>query len=297
MAFFSGCASKFRQLQKSSDIQEKLAGALEYYDNEKYYKAATLLEEILPVLRGAEESEQVLFKLAYAYYYQKQYTLAGHYFNRFYETYTRSPLAEEALYMYAYSKYLESPRHSLDQSSTEEAIVVMQSFINKFPQSEKKEEASKIISELQKKLEKKYYEVAKQYYKLDRYKASMAAVDHFHKGFPDSKYNEELSFYKLKSAYNYATESFFAKKKERLDEAVKFYENFIDKYPESKYLKEAENLYGMILVELEEVNEQQVKINEYKAKQEKLKKEAEEKAEQEQSQEESTPETEEKESE
>ena len=255
LSFVVSCSSKYRKLQKSTDVKEKMVGAFAYYEEGKYFKAATLFEEIAPLVRGAEEAEEILYKTAYCYYNQKQYIVAAHYFQRFYETYNRSPFAEDALYRRAFSKYLESPRESLDQSSTAEAVEAMQNYLNYYPESEKKEEASRIIVSMERKLASKAFHIAKQYYKISRFKPAVWALDNFRKDFPDSEYNEEASFLKIKAQYDYSDLSIWSKQLDRLTKVTKFYEDFVDKYPESKFINDAQKIYAQSLEKLDKISE------------------------------------------
>ena len=64
---FVGCG-KFNRLQKSGDLDAKVKGAIEYYENKDYYKAGVLLEEILPLVRGRSDAEKATFYLANTHY-------------------------------------------------------------------------------------------------------------------------------------------------------------------------------------------------------------------------------------
>ncbi|WP_332919427.1 outer membrane protein assembly factor BamD [Persicobacter psychrovividus] len=249
----SSCATEYRKAQKSTDNEYKYQVAMDLYQNEKWYKANNLFEQIMPAMRGTEEAEDMQFKYAYGCYNQKQYTMSSHYFKNFYQTYSRSDKAEEAMYMSAYSLKEESPREELDQSSTREAISALQGFLNRYPDSKYAPEATKIIDDLQDKLASKSYLIAKQYYQLRRWKAAMVAFENFRKDYPDSKYNEEIAYLRLESSHTLADVSTYNKKEERYQTTVKLYEGFIDKYPESTYLKSAEKLYSDALVQLEKI--------------------------------------------
>jgi outer membrane protein assembly factor BamD len=256
----SSC-SKFRKIQKSDDWEVKYRAALEYYNNEEYYKASVLFEEILPIMRGRPEAEQVQYYFAYSYYYQKQYILSAHYFKTFFTIYSRSEWAQEAMYMHAYSLYLDSPAYELDQSNTYDAISAMQYFINKFPNSEYRSEATRIIDELQVKLEEKAYENAIHYYKLEKYnggdalKAALIAFDNFQNDYPDSELNDRISFLKVEASYKLARRSIRSKQRERLMNTVEYYQEFIDNYPQSDYVRNAENIYINCLDDLEKLQE------------------------------------------
>jgi outer membrane protein assembly factor BamD len=244
----SGCG-EFRKIQKNPDWKVKFAGAMQYYEEKEYYKASVLFEEIIPIIRGSEESEKAQFFQAYAAYYQKQYVMSSHHFRRFYETYNRSEYAQEALYMHAYSLYLQSPAPNLDQSSSFEAISALQTFINRYPTSEYTAKATQIIDDMQFKLETKAFENAKQYYKLERFKAAIVSFENFQRDYPDARYQEEVAFLLVKSEYLLAKQSFKRLQKERYKETIDYYQAFVDSYPQSEFLKEAEGIYSIVLEE------------------------------------------------
>lgn len=244
LVFSTLACSKFRKIEKSNDWRVKYEAAINYYENEDYYRATQLFEQIKPIVRGMPEGEKVEFYLGYCQYYQEFYLLASHQFKVFYETYARSELAQEAQYMYAYSLYANSPSYNLDQTSSYEAIAAMQTFINRYPRSEFRDDATLVIDELQEKLEKKGYENAKQYFKMERYAAAVVAFETFSNDFPDSEYNEEVSYLKFVSQYNYAEKSIRTKQLERFRLANDYYLEFIDKYPGSEFIRQAEKQYG-----------------------------------------------------
>lgn len=246
----SSACTKFRKLQKNGDWKVKYEAALNYYEDKDYYRSNVLLEEILPIIRGTEEAEKANFIYAYTYFYQKQYILSAHYFKLFTDVYGRSSYMEEATYMYAYSLYKQSPQASLDQTSTYEALAALQNFINKYTASQRADEADKLINELQVKLEKKAYENSKLYYQLRRYKASLIAFDNFKYDYPDSKFNEELAYLAIETAFDLAEVSVRSKQEERYTDVVNRYEKFVDQWPNSKYLREAEVFYAESIEQL-----------------------------------------------
>lgn len=250
--FFLSSCSEFRKIEKSEDWRVKYEAALNYYEEEEYYKAAVLFEQILPIVRGLPEGEKVQFYFAYTQFHQGLYLLSSYHFEQFYQTYGRSSLAEEARYMYAYSQYAESPTFNLDQSSSRTAIIAMQNFLNMYPGSKFREDAVKVINELQEKLERKAFYNAKQYYKIRRYKAAVVAFDNFKDNFPDSDYNEEVAFLKFDAQYQLAKQSIPSKQLERYREAAELYKNFIDRYPDSEFIREAEKKYSE---SIEEINQ------------------------------------------
>lgn len=235
--------SKFTRLQKSTDINEKYTGAVEYYNKQDYYRASVLLDEIIPLLKGGENYEKAQLYFAYCKYYLRELILSAYYFKTFYETFPRSPLAEEAYYMYCLSLVEDSPTYNLDQSNTLTAIDAIQSFVRQYPENEKREQVQGLIGQLRAKLERKAFENAKLFYRKEDYKAALIALKNFRQDYPDSEFNEEAAFLRIVNQYNYVQNSVEAKQKERLADLIEMYEYFVDNYPKSKYSKQAESYY------------------------------------------------------
>jgi outer membrane protein assembly factor BamD len=235
--------SRYRKIEKNPDWRVRYEGALHYYNKKDYFKAASLFEQILPIVRGLPEGEKVQFSLAYCQYHSKMYILASEQFKTFYETYGRSPQAEEARYMHAYSLFEHSPNHNLDQSSSEQAMAAMQQFLNRYPDSKFVDQSVEAIESMQKKLELKGFENAKQYFKMRSYKAAIVALENFQENYPDSDYLEQAQYLIVVSQYNLAEQSIISRQEERYKNVVELYKELVDKYPQSEYLREAERIY------------------------------------------------------
>ena len=70
------------------------------------------------------------------------------------------------------------------------------------------------------------------------------------KDYPGSEKSEEARFLMLKSSYILAENSVYNKKEERFDMALKHFANFAKKHPDSKWIKEAYDIYENSLKEL-----------------------------------------------
>ncbi len=246
--FLTSCG-KFYKLEKSTNWEELYAAANTYYDAGEYNKAIILYDKVLPVIRGSERAELADFNYAYSHYRTKRYIEAAGYFNTFYQTYNRSPMAEEALFMNAYSLYLDSPDYNLDQKSSRDAVNAIQLFINRFPESDSYERATSMIDDLQKRFEEKAYQESSLYFRLteglypgDFYRACIINFQNFAKSYPDSKYNEELAYKLVAVSFAYGDRSIFDKKEERLKNALSFADQFKRKYPASSYNGSVENI-------------------------------------------------------
>lgn len=255
--FLFSC-SKHQRLIKSTDNELKYQKAIEYYEKGDYYKAIQIIEQIIPVYRGTTKAEKLYFYYAYAYFHEHDYVMASYYFQRFTSSFPFSESTEEATYMSAYCKYLESPRYSLDQTTTKEAIDEFQSFINKYPYGEKATEATEKIDELRQRLMDKAYSVANLYYHMEDYRAAIVSYENVLKEFPDTQYQEEILYRIIKSYYNYATNSVNTKKRERFESALKAYYDFLSLYPESEKMDEVMKMRNKVVEILKTVPEGEI---------------------------------------
>ena len=231
--------SPFSKLLKSSDNELKYTKAIEYYEKGDYSHAQQLFDQIQAYFKGTEKAELIAYYNANCYYKKKDYILATYYFKTFATNFSTSVHAEEALYMSAYCSYLESPRSTLDQTSTREAISSLQLFINQYPKSDRIAECNKLIDELRAKLEKKEIDIAMLYYRMSDYKAAVVSLNNVLKEYPDTKSKELILYSILQSRYQYAINSISDKRPERLTAASEAYDELNAGFPVGEYSQKA----------------------------------------------------------
>ncbi len=233
--------SEFSKVQKSNDYDYKLRMADKYYVNKKYNYAQQLYEELFPLLKGQPQFEDVFYKFAYCSYYLKDWLQAENLFKQFVEVFPTSPRAEEMEYMRAYTFYRQSPKQELDQMNTQKTIGYMQTFINTHPGStERIKEATEIIDKCRAKLELKEYKSAELYYNLGHYRASAIAFTSLMNDFPDSEKSEEYKLQVIKSYYLFAKNSYEDKVPARMEQVITECNDFADRFPDSKLMKDVE---------------------------------------------------------
>ena len=219
---------------------------VKYHEKGDYMKSQTLMEELMTVYRGTSKGEIVHYYYALSTYNLGDFILASFHFRNFVKSYPQSKHAEECAYMNAYCYFLMSPNYTLDQTDTKSAITEFQQFINSYPHSSRVATCNEMIDKLRIKLEKKSYEISKQYFLISDYKAAIVAMNNFHKDFPASRYLEELAYVNVKANFQLALNSIEAKKKERLDATIQAYYKFIDGYPKSSWVKPAESIFEQV---------------------------------------------------
>ena len=244
---FSSCG-EYNKILKSTDYELKYSYAKKYFNMKEFTKSATLLEELVPIYKGTASAEESLYLLAQSYYGQKDYLTASQYFNTYYTTYPKGEYTELARYYSGYGLYLDSPDPRLDQTQTYKAIAELQLYLEYYPQRERAKEAQNIMFELQEKLAFKELLATRLYYNLGTYmgnnfQSSVITAQNALKNYPYSKYREEFMYYVIQSKYELAMVSVEEKLQGRYRDVVDEYYNYMNEYPEGKYVKQVKKFY------------------------------------------------------
>ena len=239
---------EYNKVLKSTDYEYKYEAAKSYFGKGQNTKAATILEELITIMKGTDKAEESLYMLGMTYYNQGDFITASHYFTTYYNTYPRGVYTEQARYYTGKELFLDTPEPRLDQSSTYKAIQELQMFMEYFPQSSKKEEAQNMIFALQDKLVMKEYLSAKLYYNMgnylgNNYQACVITAQNALKDYPYTNLREDLSILILRAKYELAVYSVEDRRAERYREAVDECYAFKNEFPESKYTKEADRIF------------------------------------------------------
>ena len=250
----TACKNEFDKLRASGDVKLLTKKSLEYYEKGDYAKAQSLFELIMPSLKGQSILEEISYKYAYTHYNLKNYGSANFYFKNFALTFANSPLREDAEFQAAYSDYKQSPIYRLDQENSLKAIEGFQYFTNNFPESKRIKECNKLIDELRKKMEHKAFDEGMLYYNITYYQASIQVFENLLKDFPETSNAEEVRFLILKAQFEFAKNSIYEKQLDRFKLVVEKHKDFKDKFPKSKYQKDAENYLKIANNKIKEFN-------------------------------------------
>ncbi len=247
LAILPSC-TEFSKVMKSNDLEYKFEYAKRAYDQKKYMQASQVLQDIYTPLRGTANGEEALFLLAMSYYNNQDYTNSNLYYKTYYNRYPKGKFAELSRFYSGYGYYLDSPDPQLDQTYTIKAIEELKDFLEFFPTSEKVAEAREAIFEMQDKLTLKELQNAQLYYNLgnfmgNNYRSAIIVAENALKTYPFSKYKEDFELLILKSKYQEARQSVAEKMADRYRDVIDEYFSFVNNYPESKHLKEAETIY------------------------------------------------------
>ena len=252
LSFFISC-SEYNKVLKGSDYNLKFDKAIEYYKNDQCYKSLPLLEELMSYFRMTSKGEDVYYYYAKNQYCMGDFYLAGYYFKRFVKNFPQSSRVEECAFNSAVCLMMNSPDYYLDQSESYKAIDEFQLFLSKYPNSFLVDSCNNMVANLRARLERKSFEKGKLYFRMEKFRSAIIALNTTILEFPDTQYKEEVLYLILKSNYLFAINSVISKKVERFEESIKSYYTFVDSFKNSKFANEAESFYLSSLKELEKL--------------------------------------------
>ena len=241
--FTSSCKSQYELLLQSNNADEKYDAAFSYFNAGKYSKAASLFESLTMLVSGTEREDTVKYYWGLSNYKFKDYYTAETNFEQFISNYPRSPFVADASYLRIDCLYRSTLRYELDQMPTYKAMNAISEYILEYPNSEHMESCRDMLVELNERLDKKAYEAARLYYKMEDYLAAKVAFKNVLKDDAENIYREDILYHIAMSSYKYAVQSILSKQKERYLAFIDDYYNFIGELPESHYRRELDNVY------------------------------------------------------
>ncbi len=229
-----GC-DPYRKLARSKKLTDRDSAAFGYFHRRQYESASQLFEELIGFYRGNLRGAEVLYHLALARMYLKDYYAAERYFGQLLEEYPLSQYAEEALFMQAQMNDRLSNDYDFDQRETQKAIEKYQVYLTLYPNGRHAEEAQRRQRALEHKLEQKAFHTADVFYRIGRYRAAVVLFSDFLEQGTDSLLREEAAFKRAMAALRMARQSIQEKQIPRFREAETFYRIFVQTYPQSHY--------------------------------------------------------------
>ena len=247
LLLFAGCKTEYDLLLAGGDNDAKYDAAFRYFNEGDYRKAATLFESMAFAYNGTERDDTVQYYWGLSNYRYGDYDTAEANLSSFINNFKGSPFAESATYLRVNCLYDFTLRYELDQVPTNTAITAISEYIIEYPQTEHLQECQAMLADLGERLDRKAYENAKLYYKMEDYLAATTAFHNVLKDDSENVYREDILYYTAMSSYKYALNSVEARQQDRYLSFVDDYFNFIGEYPESSYRKELDTMYKRAL--------------------------------------------------
>lgn len=254
VVILSSC-SRWTALQNTQDYEYKYEAAKAYFVEGKYSQASMYFAEVLAVMKGTANAEESLYLAGMSNFLNKDYDAASMYFRKYYQVYPKGLYVEYARYYCGLALYNMTPDPRLDQSSTYEAIKEFQDFLDLYPYTSIKASTLDMIYTLQDKLVEKEYLSAKLYYDLgtytmncayggSNYEACVVTAQNALRDYPfaNADRREALAIMILRARYNLAEQSVPSKRLARYRDCIDEYYAFVNDFPESVHIKEAEKI-------------------------------------------------------
>lgn len=242
----TGCAGEYNKVFKSSDMAYRYEYAKQSFAEGKYVRAASLLQDLITIKKGSDEAQEALYMLAMSEYMSHDYESASATFKKYFQTYPKGHYAEQAAFYIGQSLYESAPEARLDQTPTNGAINAYQEFLDIFPDSPLRKEATTRMYELYDKLVQKELLSAQLYYNLggyfgninsnteSNYSSCIIVAQNALKQFPYTSLREDFALLIMKSKFELAENSTEERKLERYRDAEDECYGFLNEYPESK---------------------------------------------------------------
>ena len=240
------CKTQYEAILSGNDMDLKYKTAMEYFNAGKYGKSAQLFESMTMLTTGTERDDSVQYYWGLSNYLNKDYYTAEANFESFISKFPRSIFTEPAMFYRLDCMYRQTLRYELDQRPTYSAMAAMGEYLAQFTEGEHSDLCRSMLESLGNRLDRKAYENAKLYYKMEDYKAARVAFKNVLKEDADNIYREDILYYSAMSSYKFAELSVQSKQKERFLVFQDDYLNFIGEYPDSKYRKELDSLYKKV---------------------------------------------------
>ena len=235
LAYISGCGSSKSDIS-TDDPQKAFDAAKRKFDKKDYVDAIEDFSFLKIRFPGTEVSDKVQYYLALSYFSQKEYLLAAYEFDNFLKNYPLSPLYPDGKFMLANTYYALSPKYSLDQEFTKEALNEFLSYIELFPEDKNVSAAEIKIKELKNKLAYKNFWTAELYMKTDNYKAASLYYQSVYDTYIDSDWADDAMVGQAEAYIN----------GKRYKDAKKVLEKFYKLFPNSGLKSKADKLSSRI---------------------------------------------------
>lgn len=237
----SGCGSATGIV--ADDAEEAYNTGMAAYAEGRYDRAIEYLRATLDFGRAGEWADEAQIYLARAYFETEQYLLAAAEFDRFADLYPNDPRTEEARLGEIQAYYRLSPPYDLDQTDTDRAIVLIRTFMANYPNSVFTADVVAMLEELRGKLARKAFESGRFYERRGLHEAAVLTYQAMLEEHPTSPYADDALLGALRAQVAFAQNSVRDRQAERFAEAMALYDRFVELFPGSPLVREAEALY------------------------------------------------------
>ena len=180
--------------QKSSiedDLKKKYDKGISLFEKGKYTRAREQFDFIVMNSPGSFIAIDAQYYLAESMFLTKNYIEASTEYAQYIRWSDNPYKIEESRYRICESAILSSGKYQNDQSETEDALDLLQEFIDDHPNSVYREVAEQSVKEVRNKLAKKEYEAGRLYLKLEEYSSAIIYFEGVLKEYYDTDFADK----------------------------------------------------------------------------------------------------------
>lgn len=222
----AGCSGSGVSKINTDDPEKAFEIAKKNYDKKDYLDAIEDFSLIKVKFSGTIISDKSQYYLGMSYLKQEEYILAAYEFEYLLKNYPTSTYAVDGRFQLAMCYYGMSPKSSLDQTYTYQAITEFKNFLELYPTDKNAPEAENMIKRLRSKLALKELKSADLYATMENYKAATLYYENVVNEYFDTEYADDALYGKI--------EMLFTRKK--FNEAKTDIARFEEKFAKSEFL-------------------------------------------------------------
>lgn len=221
------------------ELAKKMFKNEDYFDAKKQFKIIVLNNPGLTFVDDAQ------FYLAECHFKMEEYIIAADEYKRLIRFYPQSEWVDDAQFKVGLADYKLSPKPSLDQKYTRNAIENFQRFLEEFPQSDLAPEAERLLQVCRRKLAEKEYKAGELYRKLNDCDAALVYFNSVINNYYDTKFVKKAMYWKGECLM----------KLKKPSESFQTFSEFLSKYPNSEFSDKAKERIREIEDDLVKVRE------------------------------------------
>ncbi len=192
LILFIACSKE--TIKKGLPAEELYRASMEALENKKYGKAIEGFKRLVFEHPGSERIDDAQFYLGEAYFASGDYENAVVEYRFLIQGFPESPWIDDATYKLGLTYFKASPAYYLDQRRTQEALRIIERFLDNFPESDLRDEAASVKNDCENKLSRKELENGRLYYKLGHYGSAELYLLDMLSTYPESSHADESRY-------------------------------------------------------------------------------------------------------
>jgi outer membrane protein assembly factor BamD len=228
VAVLFACSSK--SVTDIPNAEQRFHLGMAEYNDGNYLEAIQHFEVIRLQFQASAIADSAKYYAGMSHFQREEFLLGQYEFTQLIQNFPKSPLLQDAYFMYAECLYRLSPRVDLDQTYTAKAIDALQTFVEVYGKHPKAQEAEAQMKELFEKLAEKEYDTGVLYVKMQNSTAALVYFNNVIDRYYNTSYADDALAQKIR----------ILMKRKTYAEADDLIQNFLRKYPDSSYRDEVE---------------------------------------------------------